>query len=167
MLAMIRDWIKSSLTAWGVFVMFICFWSGLAALMLGIGFTGYRAWWCANSIEADGIVAALVQRVDTEDGVTATSYAPEFRFQAKDGSEHRVQSDTYSNPSVYAVGDRVRILYRPEKPASARIKSFLQLWLLPLVFGILGVLFSLAASAIRRVWFGYWFYWSKPLSIAA
>jgi hypothetical protein len=43
-----------------------------------------------------------------------------------------------SSPPAYEVGERVTILYDPTSPKEAKINSFGELWLWPLLLGILG-----------------------------
>lgn len=67
-----------------------------------------------------------------------TTYTPTFRFADETGQAHTVASSLYQSPPAFQVGDRVPVLYLPANPQSARINTFSQMWLLPLLFGILG-----------------------------
>ena len=58
-----------------------------------------------------------------------------------------------SSPA-YEVGDEVTILYEPEHPMDARIKSFgssALMWILPSITGVLGIGFLVAVIAVQRV----------------
>ena len=67
-------------------------------------------------------------------------YYPIVKFADRAGQEHTLYSSVGSYPPSYAVGDHAPILYDPADPKHAEINSFFSLWLLPLVFGILGSL---------------------------
>jgi hypothetical protein len=61
-------------------------------------------------------------------------------------------SEGSSSPQ-YEAGDEVTVLYNPNRPLDARIKSFgssALMWVLPGITGILGVAFLGAVVAVRR-----------------
>jgi len=61
-------------------------------------------------------------------------------------------SEGSSSPSQ-EVGDEVIVLYNPEHPLDARVKSFgssALMWVLPAITGILGLAFLGAVLAVRR-----------------
>ena len=66
------------------------------------------------------------------------SYAPKYRFTAKDGTEHTVHSSISSRPPAFQTGDKVRVFYNPSAPKKTKIDTFWQLWLVPFVFGAMG-----------------------------
>jgi hypothetical protein len=77
-------------------------------------------------------------------------------FVAQDGKRRNVQLSEGSFPPAYEVGDEVTILYEPEHPLDARIKSFgssALMWILPGITGILGIAFLGAVLVVRRVMF--------------
>ena len=54
----------------------------------------------------------------------------------------------------HEVGDEVTVLYNPDRPLEARIKSFgssALMWILPGITGILGLGFLVAVMAVRRL----------------
>jgi hypothetical protein len=58
-----------------------------------------------------------------------------------------------SSAPSHEVGDEVTVLYNPEHPLEARIKSFgssALMWILPGITGILGLGFLGAVIAVRR-----------------
>ena len=59
-----------------------------------------------------------------------------------------------SNPASYEIGDEVTVLYEPEYPLDARIKSFESsalMWVLPAITGILGIAFLIAVLTVLKV----------------
>ncbi len=57
-----------------------------------------------------------------------------------DGKSFEVQGIS-SKPPAYSVGDPAMVRYRMDNPADAVINSFLQRWLLPVIFTGLGAIF--------------------------
>jgi len=82
---------------------------------------------------AEGTVVRLVRKVDSDGYDT---FAPVVSFRVK-GSERTFTSSTSARPAAYQPGEAVTVLYDPANPADARIRSFSELYLLPLIlFGI-------------------------------
>lgn len=73
--------------------------------------------------------------------------APDVAFTAVDGREHVHRSNVYSTPS-YEVGDVVPIAYDPTDPDSAIIDSFSGRWLLPTIFGGIGLVDLLVGGSL-------------------
>jgi hypothetical protein len=126
--------------------------AGVAALMLVI--TVIAAFGASTALaredKAPGRVVELVTRRD-EDG--NEFYYPVVEFSPASGQRRNVQIAEGSWPAAYAVGDEVTVAYDREQPRNARIDSFgstLGLWIVPIITGVLGVAFSVAA------WFARW-----------
>jgi hypothetical protein len=71
-----------------------------------------------------------------------------------DGSRRTVQTTEGSWPPAYEVDELVTVLYDPEHTDQARIASLagsLNLWIVPLITGILGVTFLLATLLAHRM----------------
>ena len=86
--------------------------------------------------------------------VIGETYFPVVEFTANDGKRRSVQLSEGSFPPAYEVGDQVTILYEPDHPLNARIKSFASsalMWILPGITGILGIGFLIAVLVVRRV----------------
>ncbi|MFF4359504.1 DUF3592 domain-containing protein [Streptomyces sp. NPDC001604] len=70
------------------------------------------------------------------------------------GDQPQFRGSVGSNPPSYEAGERVEVLYRADSPQDARINGFASLWLLPLIFGGLGLLATgigtVIALAMRR-----------------
>jgi len=112
---------------------------------LGLGSLGFFVYrrvcrFRRSAASAEGTVVDFRENVD-DDG--DTSYYPIFRFQDTAGQEHQICSDVGSNPPGFKKGYLVSILYDPNNPANARIDTFSQLWLGPVILLALGGTFAL------------------------
>ncbi len=74
---------------------------------------------------------------------TTTMCQPTIRFHTQEERQVEFVSD-YSGGSMHE-GQEVQVSYHPEQPEKARISSFGGLWLLPLIFGGLGSVFTIVA----------------------
>ena len=64
-----------------------------------------------------------------------------YRFTL-DGQSYTGREQSASNIGVKEVGERIDILYNPNNPAENSPRSFFDLWLLPLILGILFLVFA-------------------------
>lgn len=113
-----------------------CLCAGPCLLATALGFGIYTTWFLSRSMPANGTVISLRPITNAEDNSIA--YAPVFAFAARDGNIYTVSSDTGSNPPGFEPKQQVKVLYEKSHPTNAKIASFGQLWLFPLVFGIIG-----------------------------
>ena len=146
---------KSSVTAekliLGIF-------SGVAVLMLLIAFGSAASAILKMSREenAPGRVVEIVKRreyVNEQDRVYQDYYFPVVEFVSADGRRHSVQMSEGSSSPSHEVGDEITVLYNPEHPLDARVKSFgssALMWVLPGITGILGLAFLGAVLVVRR-----------------
>ncbi len=58
------------------------------------------------------------------------------------GRQIQCESIVSRYPPRYSAGDKVRILYDPDRPEAARIRSFYYLWFMPSLFSGLGVVMT-------------------------
>ena len=89
-----------------------------------------------TAVEVQGAVIELKEGSSSDHSHPV--YYPIIRYADTAGQEHTLYSGTGSFPPAYAVGDRVSVLYNPANPKDAKVNSFSDLWLLPLILGILG-----------------------------
>ncbi len=118
-------------------------------LLLGLAavFTWRTSNFIKRSQSATGTVTTMVPVISRDsDSKQTTSYAPVFSFKAANGETYSVTSHTSSNPPSFAVNDEVEVLYDPADPQHARINTFVQLWLLPVILGSIGTFFFIIAS---------------------
>ncbi|MFM9842727.1 MAG: DUF3592 domain-containing protein [Dongiaceae bacterium] len=116
-------------------------------LLVGIGLLAaavycFVATWqfIGGAVTADGVVVALEERWDSDH--SDYTYYPRVAFETEDRRKFEFTSDTGSRPAAFDIGEPVRVLFDPARPGAARIDSFLQLWLLPLVLGGIGTAFA-------------------------
>src|ERR1044072_3319532 len=112
----------------------------LICLVLGAAFwaAGVFSWmrtrrFVEESVPAFGEVIKLVEHHD--EGVT---YAPVIRFAGPGGRVIEFTESVSSNPPAHRVGERAKILHRLEDPTRARLASTLNLYLLTIIFGVIG-----------------------------
>ncbi len=102
------------------------------------------------------VVDMVVKREyeNVQDRIVREYYFPVVDFTASDGRRRSVQLITGSDSPEYEKGDEVTVMYDPQHPLDARIKSFgssAMLWILPVITGILGVCFLGAVLVVQRV----------------
>jgi len=81
-------------------------------------------------------------------------YFPVVEFVSVAGRFHSVQMPEESSAPSHEVGDEITVLYNPERPLDARVKSFgssALMWILPVITGILGLGFLDAVMAVRKL----------------
>jgi hypothetical protein len=86
-------------------------------------------------VAAEGAVLGL-ETMHTSHG--SNGYSPIFRFTADDGQMHIIVSKVATSPPTFKRGDKVRVMYPPGHPESARIDSYSQLWMFPGAATIIG-----------------------------
>ncbi len=129
---------KPSLPSWLFTAIFLLV--GLAMLS-GAVYSFVTTWrFIGGAIAADGVVIALEESWSSSDG--DYTYHPRVAFETEDRRRFEFTGDTGSRPAAFDVGEPVRVLFDPAMPETARIDSFFQLWLLPLILGGLGTVFS-------------------------
>lgn len=132
--------------------------TGVAALMLLIaGIASYNNILKVYREEsAPGRVVEMVERreyVNEEDRIIEEYHYPVVEFVASDGRRRTVEMSEGSSRPAYEVGDEVVVLYEPDHPLEARIKSFgssALMWILPGITGILGVGFLGAVLLVQK-----------------
>lgn len=107
----------------------------------------------ARAVTARGEVTGLEYRRGTSN--SGGAYSPIVKYKTATGEEHTFHSNVGSSPPSYHVGEAVNVLYDPANPAAARIHGFFSLWLVAIISGILGCVFSLIGGCgliVPRVW---------------
>jgi hypothetical protein len=129
---------------------------GLFALLAGVIWGFKRAEFLRSGVRAQGVVVdqfkSVSRAVDDEDRKARTgpniSYYPVVEFASARGEAIRFQGSTGSGVPEYEIGTRVIVVYQPNDPQQAKILSFSQFWLGPLVVSIAGlVFFSMGVGA--------------------
>ena len=95
-----------------------------------------------HGIKATGFVVAIHRRESSNDDGISVSYHPEIEFTDKEGNKHVFVSSVGSfNPVSWTKGDKVEIIYLPGDEKNAKINKPLYLFLIPGIFGFIGLTF--------------------------
>lgn len=104
----------------------------------------------ATAIKTEGTVIDLDSRLGSKGSVT---YAPVIEFKDSQNIMHQVTSDMSSNPPDFARGQKVEVRYQPQNPQNAKIDDFWELYIAPLLLGIVGTVLTLITGTILfRAW---------------
>lgn len=96
-----------------------------------------------RSARVEGTVVEM--RVSGPDG---SAYEPVVEYHVGN-SKYRC-TGTGSGFSPFAVGEKVWVLYKTSQPEAARIDSFFERWLMPLIIGGIGAVFAAGGVSIVR-----------------
>ena len=133
--------------------------SGIAGIMLLVaGISSFNTIAkISREASAPGRVVDMIERreyVNEQDRIVEEYYYPVVEYVSNDGKRHNVQLSEGSSAPSYEIGDEVTVLYEPEHPLDARIKSFgssALMWVLPGITGILGLAFLVAVLVVWKV----------------
>ena len=118
--------------------------SAVGALFLVLGIRNFLRTrrFVRQASSATGAVTDVKTRTSTShssDGFEVRRYRyPVVRFQTQDGRTVEFESKTGTSSFSQGPGERVEVLYDPLKPEEARIKTFMMLWFVPMIFVVLG-----------------------------
>lgn len=125
---------------------------GAIFLLAGVGMLtgGFFVWhssadFAAHAVSAEGTVTDLAFSRSSKGSGT---YRPVVQFTTADGAIVHMTGATGSSPPAYARGDHVRVLYDKANPEHARLDSFAENWLAPLILGGLGSVFTLVGGGV-------------------
>ena len=128
---------------------------GLLFLLVGIpfligAFLSYKSSKAltTNGIETQGLVVDIIKRVnestDTNGGYTrSVTYAPKIEFQDIQGHKHQFVSSLSTSRIKWEKGDSLPVIYDPEHPDKAKLKSFWALYGLAVILAFMGGIFTL------------------------
>ena len=127
---------------------------GWAMCLFGSVFVAVGLWTLVNGLR----FRADASRAEGEVIRLEWDNRPGDRHGASPVVRYRVQDRTvefrghiYSNPPAYSVGEVVSVLYPAESPDEARIESFFEQYFLPLIFGGMGLVFSVVGLGLLIV----------------
>ncbi|TXS53427.1 DUF3592 domain-containing protein [Streptomyces sp. uw30] len=127
---------------------------GTVFLVVGLILAGISVSFLADAERARGTVVELEWRSD-DNGASRKAREsnrpvayPVVEFTSADGTSRTFRGSTGSNPPSYEEGEQVEVLYRADSPEDARINGFASLWLLPLIFGGLGLVIAGIGTAV-------------------
>jgi hypothetical protein len=76
---------------------------------------------------------------------------PVVAFQTSDGKQIEFKASVGSEPADYAEGDGVTVVYQPEHPERAMLRSFTHERLSPVFFDFIGLLFTAVFLVRNRI----------------
>lgn len=80
------------------------------------------------------------------DGYTTTTnvYYPVFKYSYNDKEYTKESTFGVSGKNKYKVGGKLNIIFMPETPEKVKVKNVFNIWMLPTVLFILGVMFIIS-----------------------
>ena len=91
-----------------------------------------------TSIKTSGVVIGLEESTSSSSSSSSISYAPTVKYQDAEGNEYVFTSNISSSPPSYDVGEEVIIMYNPNNPSDAQIKSIFGQWIIVWILGGIG-----------------------------
>jgi hypothetical protein len=122
-------------------------------LALGVGcllLAGYLSWrtlsFSAGTGRATGEVVSYREIADGKD----TRYRPRIRFKTVTGEIVTVEGQFFTGNRRFAIGEKIPMLYRPEKPNEARVALFVDNWIGPCIATLVGLAGLAGGFLVRR-----------------
>ena len=116
---------------------------GLVAIVL----SGASIWTALLAVDLERNGVQAVAQITALEGKANDVY-PVFDFSDVQGRQHSVRA-AFSFGD-YAIGDTLAILYPADAPLKARVNTWVSLYFLPTIFGVMSVLFFAAAAVFFR-----------------
>lgn len=114
---------------------------GLPFLMFGVKEIYQVSTFLARGEHAVGVIIEM-----NKGPGELSKYHPRVRFQTKEGKDIEFSPGNGSNPPMYEVNDRVRVVYNRDHPNYAVINSFVEVWLGPAIYTGLGFLLLISSA---------------------
>ncbi len=134
----------------------VAIWLGAIFTPLGLIFAAVGGWFyladrdlASSGVRTPGTVIELAGGRDSDGDY---SYRPVVEFFDASGTRQVFASSVSSSPPSYSTGERVTVIYRPGAPDDAIIDSFVDRFLLPLMFGGIGAIFAAIGLGMLGAW---------------
>jgi hypothetical protein len=122
-------------------------------LLVGLALLAGTVWWAvstrsfvARAEVAKGTVVALAPSRGSKG---SRVYHPVVDYVLPGGQMIEIRSSSGSSPPAYSVGEKVEVLYLPDRPREGRIRGVFSLWGGPFILGGLGLIFSGIGGGMR------------------
>lgn len=120
---------------------------GICLLIIALFLFGNSRSFLSHAQPTQGVVEELVRSGSSD----SAAYKPRVRFKAADGRDITFVSPFGRNPPSYKRGETVDVLYLPDNPEKARIRSFFALWGVALIIGLIAIVFLAIGGGIAVV----------------
>ncbi len=115
---------------------------GLAIVIPGLVISAQNILLLANGERASAVITSYVEGRDDDGDL---QYKPVFEYTI-DGTRYERTSNFSTSWRPYEVGEETVVLYTTSKPEKARLNRFAGLWMLPVIFGSMGLVFGLIGA---------------------
>jgi hypothetical protein len=118
---------------------------GLGLLVLGISLLLKNLKLSKNGIQMEAEIVEVLKKRESStdsDGYTTQTdmYYPVFKYVYKNQEYRKESSFGVSNKRKYKVGNMLNIIFMDDKPDKAKVKSFGNMWIVPVLIIVVGVL---------------------------
>ncbi len=118
---------------------------GVLGFLIGVGliaWSGSIIQDSRNFLATASTTTGVVTDLRLSSSSRSTTYYPVVRYTAE-GAAHTIIGRGGSNPPAYSIGEKVKVIYPPGEPQAGRLNNFMDLWMLPLIPGGLGLVLVL------------------------
>ena len=91
----------------------------------------------SHKVEATVVSYKISRSRATSTQSSRTMYLPVLQFQAPGGKLVSITGTVASHPPAYNIGELAEVRYLPKNPHGAKINSFWEMWMLPVIFAFL------------------------------
>lgn len=124
----------------------------IGMVLLGIGWNDFQKTrvMLSHYQEAEGTVVEISQVPCAYSGCIGYIYTPTISFTPQGSHQPMIVKSKDSMGDVeilgkikhpFSIDQKIKILYSPQNPDQIKVKRFSSLWLLPSIWGALGILF--------------------------
>lgn len=122
--------------------------AGAGLLVVSTALVWRTSTFIRSSRTAPGRVVDLEWRNGSGRSKTSGGYATVFVFTDGSGQAHTVRTKSAYDPLTHRIGSAIEVLFQPENPEDAKIRSFRTLWLIPVALAGAGVGFAGAGAFV-------------------
>ena len=105
---------------------------GILFTTVGLGMFVREFVFANGALSTTGVIVDI----KTVESIDSTNLVPIVKFTSKSGQTARIES-TSTSPAPN-VGQSVSVIYHPDDLKSARIDNFVNRWLFPIIFSLIG-----------------------------
>lgn len=127
---------------------------GLAILVFGVYKVFKNVKLAKHGIKMEAEIIEVRKKVDygtDSDGYSSKTdmYYPVYKY-TYEGKEYSKESNIgVSNSRKYKVGGMINIIFTKEKPESAEVRTVFNLWILPIIFILVGAMLVVLGFTVK------------------